>query len=44
MIVVQQLAKKGIMTMSGQLQDRKRFFQWLNDPENEKFKIYPKKV
>ena len=44
LIVVQQLAKKGIMTMSGQLQDRERFFKWLNDPDNEKFKIYPKKV
>ena len=44
LITVQQLAKKGIMTMSGQLRDRKKFFQWLNDPENEKFKIYPKKV
>ena len=41
---IQQLAKDGIMTMSGQLQDRERFFKWLNDPDNEKFKIYPKKV
>ena len=44
LIVVQQLAKQGIMTMSGQLKDRERFFKWLNDPDNENFKIYPKKV
>ena len=44
LIVVHQLAKKGIMTMTGQLKDRDRFLKWLNDPDNEKFKIYPKKV
>ena len=40
LIVVQQLAKQGIMTMSGQLQDKPRFKKWLNNPENRHFRVY----
>lgn len=40
MIVVQQLAKKGIMTAGGRILDRVAFRKWLNDPDNKHFKIY----
>ena len=39
LIVVQQLAKKGIMTMSGQLQDRKRFFKWLEQKQRRQKQV-----
>jgi len=40
LIVVQQLAKKGIMTNSGAIKDKIRFRKWLNNPENRLFRIY----
>tara|TARA_R100000231_G_C5281640_1_gene151786 strand:+ start:58 stop:414 length:357 start_codon:yes stop_codon:yes gene_type:complete len=40
LIVVQQLAKQGIMSVGGAIKDRKRFKQWLNDPDNRAFRIY----
>ena len=40
LIVVQQLAKKGIMSTSGQIIDRLRFRKWINDPDNRHFRIY----
>ena len=40
LVVVQQLAKKGIMSTAGGIKDKVRFKKWLNDPENSVFKIY----
>ena len=40
LIVVQQLAKQGIMTVGGGIKDRKRIKQCLNDPDNKAFKVY----
>jgi hypothetical protein len=40
LIVVQQLAKQGIMTPAGGIKDRVRFKQWLNDPQNRLFRLY----
>jgi len=28
------------MTVGGGIKDRKRFKQWLNDPDNKAFKVY----
>lgn len=40
LIVVQQLAKKGIMSHGGQILDHDRMKKWLNDPDNRFFRIY----
>ena len=40
LIVVQQLAKKGIMKQAGGIKDKVRFRKWLNDPDNRFFKTY----
>jgi hypothetical protein len=40
LIVVQQLAKKGIMNQAGGIKDKVRFRKWLNDPDNRFFKTY----
>ena len=40
LIVVQQLAQKGIMTNAGAIKDKVRFKKWLNDPDNRLFKTY----
>ena len=39
-IIVHQLAKKGILTLTGQVLDKPRFFKWLNDSDNRHFRIY----
>jgi hypothetical protein len=39
-IIVHQLAKRGILTTSGKVLDKKAFFRWLNDPDNKHFRIY----
>tara|TARA_Y100001938_G_scaffold18321_1_gene22661 strand:- start:9 stop:356 length:348 start_codon:yes stop_codon:yes gene_type:complete len=39
-IIVHQLAKKGILTITGQVLDKPRFFKWLNDSDNRHFRIY----
>ena len=39
-IVLHQLAKKGILTYTGQVLDKPRFFKWLNDSDNRHFRIY----
>ena len=39
-IVVHQLAKKGILTLNGNVLDKPRFFRWLNDSDNRHFRIY----
>jgi len=40
LVVVQQLAKKGIMSNGGQILDHNRMKKWLNDPDNRFFRIY----
>ena len=40
LIVVQQLAQKGIMSNAGRIIDKDRFKKWLNDPENKHFRVY----
>jgi len=40
LIIVQQLAQKGIMSNGGQILDRPRFKKWINDPDNRHFRIY----
>jgi len=40
LIIVQQLAQKGIMSNAGQILDRPRFKKWINDPDNRHFRIY----
>lgn len=44
LIVVQQLAQKGIMTNAGAIKDKIRFKKWLNDPDNSVFKLYNGKI
>jgi|TARA_R110000824_G_scaffold88567_3_gene217681 hypothetical protein len=44
LIVVQQLAQKGIMTNAGAIKDKIRFRKWLNDPDNGVFKLYNGKI
>jgi len=39
-IIVQQLAKKKIITLTGKVLDKPKFFRWLNDPDNRHFRIY----
>tara|TARA_X000000950_G_scaffold270928_1_gene351360 strand:- start:495 stop:836 length:342 start_codon:yes stop_codon:yes gene_type:complete len=39
-IIVHQLAKKKILTHSGKVLDKPKFFKWLNDPDNRHFRIY----
>ena len=39
-IVLHQLAKKGILSITGQVLDKPRFFKWLNDSDNRHFRIY----
>tara|TARA_Y100001938_G_scaffold132090_1_gene190010 strand:- start:1432 stop:1776 length:345 start_codon:yes stop_codon:yes gene_type:complete len=40
LIVVQQLAQKGIMTNGGRILDRDRFKKWMNSTEAKPFRIY----
>ncbi len=40
LIVVQELAQKGIMNYNGTIKDRERMKKWLNDPDNKLFRIY----
>jgi hypothetical protein len=40
LIVVQQLAQKGIMSNAGRIIDKDRFKKWLNDPNNRHFRVY----
>jgi len=40
LVVVQQLAQKGIMNQAGGIKDKEAFKKWLNDPDNRFFKTY----
>ena len=40
LIVVQELAQKGIMGTNGTIKDPVRMKKWLNDPDNKHFRIY----
>tara|TARA_Y100000289_G_C3874250_1_gene125202 strand:+ start:277 stop:615 length:339 start_codon:yes stop_codon:yes gene_type:complete len=40
LIVVQELAQKGIMGTNGTIKDPARMKKWLNDPDNKHFRIY----
>tara|TARA_X000000950_G_scaffold49963_1_gene58724 strand:- start:2102 stop:2440 length:339 start_codon:yes stop_codon:yes gene_type:complete len=40
LIVVQELAQKGIMNYNGTIRDKDRMKKWLNDPDNKYFRIY----
>lgn len=40
LIVVQELAQKGIMGVNGTIKDPVRMKKWLNDPDNKHFRIY----
>ena len=37
--IIMELAKQGIMTAGGRVLDQKRFKAWLNDSENEKWRV-----
>jgi len=39
-IIVHQLAKKKIISLTGKVLDKPKFFRWLNDPDNRHFRIY----
>lgn len=38
LVVLQELAKQGIITMAGRVLDQARFKKWLNDPDNRAFR------
>ena len=40
LIVVQELAQRGIMNYNGTVRDKERMKKWLNDPDNKYFRIY----
>ena len=40
LIVVQQLAKKGIMSPTGDILDAPKFKKWLNDRDNRLFRVW----
>ena len=40
LVVVQQLAQKGIMNQAGGIKDKEAFKKWLNDTDNRFFKTY----
>jgi hypothetical protein len=44
LIIVQQLAQKGIMYPNGAIKDKERMKRWLNDPDNKNFRIYQGKL
>ena len=39
-IIVHQLAKQKIISLTGKVLDKPKFFRWLNDPDNRHFRIY----
>ena len=40
LVIVEQLAKKGIMSPTGDIKDHKRFKQWLNNSDNRAFRVW----
>ena len=39
LVILMDLAAKGIMTAAGRVLDDKKFRAWLNDPENRSFRV-----
>ena len=40
LVIVEQLAKKGIMSPTGDIKDHKRFKKWLNNSDNRAFRVW----